>query len=96
MTPEIADPIGVEAMALGSGLVLAIEDAGNDLIGMELGEASNQTDRVLIGANGPLAFTRAVKLDLGQHAGASVQGEMNAVPGVRLAADRHERAPAER
>ena len=39
MTPEIADPIGAEAMALGSGIVLAIGDAGNDRIGMELGDS---------------------------------------------------------
>ncbi len=48
---QIADTAGGEAMAVGRGAALPIEDAGDDAIGIMDREAAYQRDRVLSGAH---------------------------------------------
>jgi len=45
-------PIGGEAQAGGGAAFLAIEDAGNDRVGIMRGQAAHEIDRLLVGAEG--------------------------------------------
>jgi hypothetical protein len=40
-----------EAMAAGRGAALAIEDAGDDVVGIVDGESTQQVDGIVIGAD---------------------------------------------
>ena len=52
---EIAYAVAGEGMSIGGRFALVIEDAGDGRIGMELSEAADETDGILVGANGRLA-----------------------------------------
>lgn len=80
---QASDPTDVEAMATGGGLTLAIEDSGNDFIGMQLRETANKINRILVGSQAPLAGTGAVQFDPAQQAGAPAQTQMELILAAR-------------
>lgn len=81
---QISDATGVEAVAISGGLALAIEDSGNDLIGMQLCETANKVYRIFVGAKGLLAGTGGtVQFDPAQQAGVPAQGEMDPILAAR-------------
>lgn len=81
---EVADALDREPESLGGGFSLAAEDGGDDVVGVELGEAADQVDGVLVGPDSALALSRAVQLDFRQAAGAPVNSQRPTVDSLGL------------
>ncbi|MGH7117718.1 MAG: hypothetical protein ACREFP_01755 [Acetobacteraceae bacterium] len=62
MVAQAADVARLESMATGRGTPLPIKDARNDAVGVIAGQAANERDRVLVGADGrrPRTWQRQV------------------------------------
>jgi hypothetical protein len=64
-----------EAMAAGRGAALAVEDAGDDVVGIVDGEATQQVDGVVIGADLRRGMTWQVDGGAGDRAAVPADGQ---------------------
>src|SRR5215475_9902520 len=73
---QAADNVGGEAMTVGRGALLTIENAGDDGVGIVDRETAHQRHRVFVGAHRRNAATRQVEIDLVKSATAPPQCEV--------------------
>ncbi|HKY39828.1 MAG TPA: reverse transcriptase domain-containing protein [Polyangiaceae bacterium] len=73
---QAAHSVGGEAHTLGGDLALAIEDAGDDGIGIVTSEAAHQFDGILVGTNRRRLGARQVHIELGDEATAPTQEQV--------------------
>jgi len=71
--------IGRERQPSGRCASLSIEDAGYDSIGVKRGQASQQIDRIIGGADGRRMRARQRNIDLGEESAAPMQRQMRVV-----------------
>jgi hypothetical protein len=76
---QIAGMVGGETMTVASCALLAIENAGNDGVGIMNGEAPYQRHRILVGAHRRRTATRQIKIDLGKSATAPTQSQVRTI-----------------
>jgi hypothetical protein len=72
MAMQTADVIGGEAMTVGGGALLPIENTGNDGVGIMDGETAHQRHSVFVCTHRREAATRQIEIDLGKSAAAPI------------------------
>ena len=83
MVSEIPDTCFVEAMPVGSGFALPIEDACDDSIRMELCKTADQFDYIVICSNSCLSLAGPIKFDFGEQPTTPTQRKVGLISSAR-------------
>src|SRR5258705_3961917 len=79
LTPQTGDVVGLETMTISSFATLTIEDAGDYPVRIMRGQAANERNRILIGANDLRFGMRQVEVEFGQRTALPAHCDMRCV-----------------
>ncbi len=88
MPTEIADAVSCKPVTVGSGLALAVEDAGDHGIGVMRGQTAYEFDGVFLGADRGWARAWSMDVELGERTAAPAKCEVGAIL-VAVVGDNH-------